>query len=427
MKNIALVDCNNFFVSCERIFNPDLWNVPTIVLSNNDGCAVARSQEAKDAGIPMGAPLFKIKDIVLAKGVRVLSSNFMLYGDISRRVMDTLDQFSDSVEIYSIDEAFLGVPSTLPDSELVWGNKIVRTVMKNIGVPVSVGIAETKTLAKLANEFAKTKRRFNSVTDLSVLNDEAMDHALSKLEAGDIWGIGWRNSSFLKRHGIFTALDFKHADRRWVRKHLSVVGERTHLELHRIPCFTVDNNPTPRKGIASTRSFGQYVNKKSDLREAVSTYVARAARKLRKQESVARYVTVYIRTNYHTKHLAQYSNAITVDLGEPTDYTPTLIKHALLGLDAIYKREFMYKKAGIYLTGISDKHSFPRSLFSNSSTEKVDTKSKLMQEIDKLNSRFGGAYIRVASEGLSHNWKVKSEFVSNRYTTNWNEILRISI
>lgn len=424
-KVFALVDCNNFFVSCERIFRPDLQKKPVIVLSNNDGCAVARSQEVKDFGVPMGAPYFKIENIVKEKGITLFSSNFELYGDISNRVMTLLEEYSSECEIYSIDEAFLNLTDVNKKRLNLIGEDLVRRVKMEVGIPVSVGIGATKTLAKIANEFAKKERRFNSTTNLVNLKEKELDDILSQIPIGDIWGIGRNRNIFLQSNGIYTAKDFKYTSQPWVRKHLSVMGERTYLELHGVSCFNLDKNPTPKKGIASTRSFGKYITKYERIEEAVATYTANAIRKLRKQNSLANHITVYIRTNKFKED--KYSSAYTESLPAYSNYTPTFIKHAKNALKKIFKPGLKYQKAGVYITGIRQLEDSPLGLFSSLQEKDEEKKRQVMVQLDFLNKKYGREIIRAATQGIDQSWRVKAEMISQRYTTKWNEILEINI
>lgn len=424
----GLVDCNNFFVSCERVFRPDLEYKPVIVLSNNDGCAVARSQEVKDLGVKMGAPYFKIQHIIKENNVRVFSSNFKLYGDISKRIMRILTNFMPSVEIYSIDEAFLDFTTLYTKKNLrLYSQEILDFIKQVTGIPVSIGIAKTKTLTKIANAYAKANRRFNRITDLSNVTELHLNAILKQVPIEHIWGIGQNKSTFLKKHGVYTAYDLKIQNQTWIRKQLSVLGEKTYLELHSIPCFTLDSNPVPKKGIASTRSFGKYIHKKSELIEAISEYTANACRKLRKQNSVAKSITVYLRTNKHNKSHKQYSNAITIDLEEPSQYTPTFISAAVKGLHFIFKENHLYQKAGIYLTRISPSDSYTKHLFMSKTEEHIQKENNIMSIMDKHNQKWGRALIHTASQGTKHIWQVKAKKRSQNYTTSWSELLTIQI
>ncbi|MEA3357076.1 MAG: Y-family DNA polymerase, partial [Patescibacteria group bacterium] len=297
----ALVDCNNFYVSCERVFNPKLRNVPVAVLTNNDGLIIARSPEVKSLGINMGIPLFKIQDLIQKHNIQVFSSNYELYGDMSHRVMQTLSQFTSKIEIYSIDEAFLDLVDVHVKDYESYGQNIRKIVMQWTGIPVSVGIAKTKTLAKAANEFAKKNTQTNGVLDLSHSRNSKVNEILMKIPVSDIWGIGRQYSKLLQRHNIKSALDLKRADQKWIRKKMTVTGLRTVLELNGQACLNLDEIQADKKRIASTRSFGNYVESIEEMSEAVSSYVSNACEKLRSQYSLASCITVFLRSNYHRK------------------------------------------------------------------------------------------------------------------------------
>lgn len=425
-KIYALIDCNNFFVSCERVFRPELKNKPTLVLSNNDGCVVARSQEAKDLGIKMGVPLFKIRDIVEKNKVNLFSSNFELYGDMSNRVMTILESFTENIEIYSIDEAFLDITDLGIKDYEKFGQDIINKIKKYTGLPVSVGIASTKTLSKLANEIGKEERRFNAVTDLISLTEEELDEKLSKIKVGDIWGVGHNRNFLLQSKGIYTAKDLKYSNRVWIKNKLSIMGERTQLELKGVCCFEVDQSPNPKRGISSTRSFGKYITNFAELKQAVSSYIAIAARKLRQQKSTVEYITVYIRTNRFNQD-PKYTNAYTIRLSDCSDYTPTLTKYAVEALKQIYKDGYKYQKAGVFLTGIRPKESKQMNLFGVNDLDKDKNQTAINHSFDRINSKYGRNLIRTGSEGFIKSWTIKREAVSPRYTSEWSGVLRVKI
>ena len=350
MKKIfALVDCNNFYASCERLFRPELNGKPVIVLSNNDGCIVARSNEAKALGMPMGAPLFKVKHLIARHKIHVFSSNYALYGDLSHRVMDVLRQMEPDVEVYSIDEAFIALPVTKVWDRVKYAAELRERVRKHVGIPVSIGIATTKTLAKIANRVAKKEAQFNGVFDL--VGNAQIDQVLGKMEVNDVWGIGGRSTEKLKNRGIYTALDLKRADDTWIRKQLTVVGARTVMELNGISCISIENAPACPKSIMTSRSFGHPVTDIEDLREAVITFVSIAGAKLRKQGVEAGALNLFISTGPFDEK-AQYSNNQTITLHQPTSSTPELITAALQGLKSLYRLGYRYRKAGVMLAGI---------------------------------------------------------------------------
>jgi len=418
MKTIfALVDCNNFYVSCERVFNPKLEGKPVIVLSNNDGCVVARSDEVKALGVKMGIPAFKCKDLIKKHRIHVYSSNYALYGDMSQRVMDTLAQFTPDLEIYSIDEAFLSLSGFTSLNLTQYGKHIKNTIKKWTGIPVSIGISPTKTLAKVANHIAKKNPQFEGVFDIT--EHPQIDVLLDSIEVADVWGIGYQYSQFLNQNGIYTALQLKNAPDKWIKKHLTVVGLRTVDELRGISCIPLEQVAPPKKGIISSRSFGRPVETLAELKEAVATYVSRAAEKLRSQKSVASCVHVFLTTN-RFKDEPQYSNYATFWLPIPTAYTPDLIHYAHQNLEKMFKPGYRYKKAGIMLTGILSQQQVQLNLITPSyhpSREKI-----LMKTIDQINARWGSDTVKYAVAGIQRLWKMRQSKKSPRFTTYWKEI-----
>lgn len=421
MKEIfALIDCNNFYASCERSFNPKLIDRPIVILSNNDGCIIARSEEAKKLGIPMGIGAHKVKKIFEDNNVAVLSSNFTLYGDISNRVMKILHTFSPQQEIYSIDECFLRLSKVRIDDPEIYGRKIVETVWRSLGIPISVGIAHSKTLAKTANKL--TKKNYKGFGGAkSLVNELEIDAHLDEIEAIEIWGIGRRTAAFLNANGIYTALDFKKAAPSWVRDNLGVTGSRIQRELHGDSCLEIEDIPNKKKGILSSRSFRTFVLQKDGLAEAVSTYTARAAEKLREENSLASIIQVAIMTNRHKFGSPQYYNSIAVDLPHPTSYNPTLIQAALHGLNQIFKSGYEYKKAAIYLSGIVPVESYQYTLDEINS----EKKENLMKAMDKINEKMGGDSAYYASQGSFQPWRSKQENTSPGYTRKWDELVKV--
>lgn len=419
MKSIyALVDCNNFYVSCERVFNPKLEGKPVVVLSNNDGCVVARSNEAKALGIQMAIPAFKCEDIIKKHNIYVFSSNYTLYGDMSQRVMETLSQFTPEIEIYSIDEAFLSLAGFDYLNLIEYCRHIKDTVKKWTGIPVSIGIGPTKTLAKIANKIAKKNPEFDGV--FNITDHPEIDRFLGRIEVEDIWGIGSRYARFLKRHNIISALQFRDVQDSWVLKHMTITGLRTVRELRGIPCIKLEQTIPAKKGIASSRSFGRPVESLSDLSEAVATYIARAAAKLRKQKSVASYVHVFINTNYFKKEEPQYSNFFSIRLHVPTAATVELIKIALQGLKKIFKNGFRYKRAGVILTDIIPENLVQMSLFQPE--RRTDRKERLAMTIDKIKADLGRDVVQYAAEGINKPWRMRQAKRTKRFTTKWDEI-----
>ncbi|MDA3837598.1 MAG: Y-family DNA polymerase [Candidatus Delongbacteria bacterium] len=417
-KIFALVDCNSFYASCERIFRPDLRDKPIAILSNNDGCIVAMTKEAKELGVTRGEPYFKIPADTRKK-LTVFSSNYSMYGDISHRVMDILAEFSPESEIYSIDESFLDLTGMNIDLT-EYGKEIRKKVKWSTGIPVSVGIGKTKTLAKLANHIAKKREKFNGVVDLS--SDENIDKYLAMVKVSSIWGVGRKLSAKLERKNIITAKDLKYTSDGWIQRNLGgVTGMRTVWELRGISCIPLDTIPALNKGIVSSRSFGKSVETLSGLKEAVSSYISIGAKKLRKQKTAASALTVYIKTN-RFKDEPQYNNSITYKTPYPTSSTIELTEYALNLLERIYKDGYKYKKAGIMLDGIVPNTAIQYSLFT---PDKFNADVDIA--LDTVNKKWGRNALFTASSGINRKWSMRREFVSPRYTTNWNEILKIRI
>lgn len=416
----ALIDCNNFYASCERVFNPSLVGVPIVVLSNNDGCIVARSQEAKDLGIPMGEPAFKIKDFIEANKVAVFSSNYVLYGDMSNRVMKTISGFAENIEIYSIDEAFIDFRGYDYTDLAAYGRKIVRTVTKNTGIPVSMGIAPTKTLAKVANKYAKKYKGYKGVCLIDT--EEKRIKALQKFDIGDVWGIGRRYSKFLKYNNIQTAYDFTQKSRSWVRKNLTVVGERMWDELRGFPCIEIDKAAKAKKQICTSRSFGTKLKEFDEIFEAVSNFTASCAAKLRKQHSCASGMLVFIMTNPFSEKDPQYVNSRHFKLPIPTSSTTELIEYSKLLLSEVYKNGYSYKKAGTIITEIVPDAPIQADLFD---TVDRDKQKRVMTAVDKLNDSYGTYKVRVAAQGYGKKWKLRNEKLSPCYTTKMDDIIKI--
>lgn len=417
----ALVDCNNFFVSCERVFNPSLQNIPVLVLSNNDGCVVARSNEVKALGIPTGIPLFKIKNLVDLHNIKVYSSNFSLYADMSKRVMDVLFHFSPDIEIYSIDESFISLDnSAYRQSADEYARKMKGTVMKWTGMPVSIGIGQTKTLAKLANSIAKKDESLDGV--YTIRDDSSSIKRLSAIPVGKIWGIGRKSSIRLNQQGIFTVADFMNANEKWIKKHLTVTGQRTYLELHGISCIDLSSVAPPRKTIISSRSFGTPVTDLAQLKEAVASYISIAAEKLRHQKSTASLVTVYLTTNPFSS-APFYANGSTAPVHPASSYTPRLIACAFSQLETLYRNRYRYKKAGIVLSGIRPESSAQYRFFDQSAPQETP----VIRSIDAINQTWGRGTIRTAAEGIAKSWRMNRAHLSNRFTTRIDELLTIRI
>jgi DNA polymerase V len=414
---IAIVDCNNFYASCERVFNPKLWGKPIIVLSNNDGMIVARSNEAKALGIGMAEPLFKVQDIVRKHGVYVFSSNYALYGDMSQRVMATLEHFCPDTEIYSIDEAFLRFEGFKRLDLTEYCREIRRTVKQWTGIPVSIGIAETKTLAKLANRFAKKHAEFDGV--LNLIDNPNINYYLENTVTDDVWGIGRQYTKMLAQYNIHNALQFVQANEKWVKKSMTVMGLRTQYELRGTPCFTIDNAPPPKKAILSSRSFGKVTSNKQDIAEGVAFFATVAAEKLRRQHSAASVLTVFMRTNPF-KDSPQYHNGVVVQLPVPTDLTSEIIEYAMKGFEQIFREGYLYHKVGIMLTGIVPYDSSQYGLFDSEDRNKKKTLTGL---IDKINKEMGSKTLVYAATGTKRNWKTKAEKRSPKFTTDWKNLV----
>jgi DNA polymerase V len=418
-KVFALVDCNNFYASCERLFRPELNGKPVIVLSNNDGCIVARSNEAKALGIPMGEPLFKVKDLVAKHKVHVFSSNYALYGDLSYRVMDVLRQMEPDVEVYSIDEAFISLPVTKVWDRVKYAAELREKIRRQVGIPVSIGIATTKTLAKIANRVAKKEAQFNGVFDLAGCSQ--IDLVLGKIEVNDVWGIGRRSTEKLNKRCIYTALDLKRADQTWIRKTLTVVGARTVMELNGISCISLENAPPCPKSIITSRSFGHPVTDLDNLKGAVITYVSIAGEKLRKQDVEADTLNLFITTGPFDEQ-ASYSNNQTITLHQPISSTPELITAALQCLKSLYKPGYRYRKAGVMLAGIVKQGYRQQDLFSLFRPPEKEDK-QLMTALDRINSKWGRSTIRYGMTTAEDKpWSMQQTRKSPAYTTNWQEL-----
>lgn len=415
-KIYALVDCNSFYVSCERVFDPSLEGKPVVVLSNNDGCAVSRSTEAKK-WIPMGAPIHKHTKDVILHDIKCFSSNYTLYSDMSARVMSVLNKFTPDIEIYSIDEAFLSFEGFERRDLQKYGEEIRETVRKWTGIPVSIGIGETKTLAKVANKVAKKMPELGDV--FSIYNHTNQDEILSRIDVSDIWGIGRAYTRLLKSNGIYSALDLKNTADSFIRKRMTVVGYRTALELRGTSCIEIEDVEPEKKEILRSRSFGHDVFELNDLRESISMHASRAAEKLRAQSSVARYISVFLKTNKY-KDGPQYNNSIGTYLPEPTSYTPDFIRVAHTLLENLYKPGYRYKKAGVMLAEICPDNEIQLNLFYTS--RNLTGHMEIMNALDRINLTWGRDTIKYASSGIQKPWSMKRTMLTLRYTTNWNEL-----
>ena len=412
----GLIDCNNFYASCERLFRPDLAHRPVVVLSNNDGCIIARSNEAKALGIDMGTPYFKQEPLIRKHGVAVFSSNYPLYGDISQRVMDVLMRLEPDVEIYSIDEAFIRIPAERPCDLENWGRLLKDTVQKHTGIPVSIGLGPTKTLAKIANRFAKKTPAAAGI--FVIAEGQSLDSLLATVDVGAIWGIGRRHSARLKKQAIHTALQLKNCTDAWLRKQLTVTGLRTAMELRGIPCISLENAVPARKSICTSRSFGQPVQTLDYLQEAVATYASQAAHKLRRNGLRTIAVDVFIRTNSFKTDEPQYCNRRTFTLPVPSSHTATLVKAALTSLKAIYRPGYRYQKAGVLLHGLVPENCEQLHLFQ----APAPRTTSLMKAVDEINRRWGRDTIQSGGAGLAKEWHFRQMKKSPSYTTRWAEL-----
>ncbi|MDD4993657.1 MAG: Y-family DNA polymerase [Paludibacter sp.] len=417
----ALIDCNNFYASCERVFNPSLNGKPVVVLSNNDGCVIARSTEAKALGIPMAEPAYKLKELIEKNQVTVFSSNYVLYGDMSHRVMTTISEFAPEMEIYSIDEAFLLLDGFQLIDLKAYGEKVVRTTTRNTGIPVSMGIAPTKTLAKAANRFAKKYPNYKSVCVIDT--DEKREKALKLLDIGDVWGIGRQYATKLRYYSINTGWDFTQRTKSWVRHTMGVVGERTWLELRGTPCVEMDRS-TSKKSICTSRSFGERLTELEPISEAIANFAASCAEKLRKQKSLASILMIFIHTNPHATNQPQYSNQKVIHLPVATNDSTELINFALQGLKSIYKKGYRYKKGGVIVSEIVPERPLQGNLFDTKDREKFN---KVMTVMDNLNASYGKQKVKIAAQGFDRKWKLKNEKLSPCYTTKMEDVLEIKV
>ena len=418
----ALVDVNNFYVSCERVFKPSLESTPVVVLSNNDGCAVARSNEVKSLGVKMGMPWFKMKDLARQHGIQAYSSNYALYGDMSNRVTSILRDYSPDLEVYSIDESFLRIETVahLYGGAIPMGQQMRHRIKQWTGLPVCVGIGPTKTLAKFANHLAKKNDVFNGVCDLHTMTRPERLEWMWGVEVGEVWGVGSRIRKRLAGMGIDTVLDLRNASPKQMRAQFGVVMERTCNELRGISCLELEDVMPPKQQIMSSRSFGAPVESIEELRESVASYLASAAEKLRRQNSVAGAVYVFVLTNRFKEDEPQYNAGITVPMGDATDDTLVLTSAALRGLAAIFRPGFRYKKTGVMLTLLSDKAARQATLFDDPVARARS--EKLMEAMDAINREFGRGTLRSGASGVVQRWAMRTENRSPRYTTRWDEL-----
>ena len=417
-KKVALIDCNSFYVSCERLFNPKIQNVPVVVLSNNDGCVISRSTEAKKLGIRMGEPYFKVKDLVKKNNVQIFSSNYALYGDLSRRVMKVLKGFTDKIEIYSIDEAFLDLSHIKDEKVEEYGKQIRERVLKWTGIPTSVGISNTKTLSKVANHIAKKNKAG------VIFLKENIDNILKDFDIADVWGVGRQLSKLYIKNGIDNAYKLKNISNTWVKKSTNVLGAKTVMELRGISCIDLETEETRRKSCCVSRSFGKKVESLDKLKESITTHCLNASEKIRTDKQTTRAVTIFIRTSPFDKNRKYYSNSITIELPVATNNSIELVKTAITGLGKIYKYGYFYQKAGVILSKLRDASEKELNLLAPI----LENKSQpLMRAIDFTNAKYGRNAISIAQAGISNDWKMRREHSSRIDTASFDFLPKINI
>ena len=416
----ALVDCNNFYASCERVFQPQWKGKTVVILSNNDGCVIARSNEAKALGIPMGAPAFKYQAQFKRQKIKVFSSNYPLYGDMSSRVMSILERYTPNIELYSIDEAFLQFKGFDLFDLQKEGMKMQKQIKKWTGIPVSVGIAPSKALAKIANKIAK-KFAVKTGGVYSIDTEEKRIKALKWTSISDVWGIGRQHLQQLEAIGVANAWQFSLLSDDWVRKQMSVLGLRLKKDLQGLPSIQLEEVKAPKKGIATTRSFEGNLTSFSDLEERVSTFASNCAEKMRKQQSSCQALLIFIRSDPHKKDVISYRNSCVLTLPYATNSSIILSRYAILGLRKIFKENIAYKKAGVMIMGLLPTEKRQLSLFKNNNTKHV----ALMKSLDKIHKRFGPYQIKLANQDLNRTWKMKQQYLSNRFTTELKDVITV--
>jgi len=410
-RKIALVDCNSFYVSCERLFKPRILKKPVVVLSNNDGCIISRSSEAKALGIKMGDPYFKAKETIIKNNVYVFSSNYSLYGDISRRIMRILKYLVPNIEIYSIDEAFLDL-SSIPNNMISsFGKKIRDTILQWTGIPTSIGIAKTKTLSKVANHIAKKQK--SGIVNL--IGIENIDSILEKIKINDIWGVGKQTSKFYIKHGINNAKQLKNMSSNWIKNNSNVLASRTAMELRGISCIDLETYQAKRKSCCVSRSFGEKVENFQILAESIASHSLNAAEKIRSESLLTKTITIFIRTSLFQNKKIFYSNSKTIDFPIATDNSIEIVKNALEGLKSIFKKGYRYQKAGIILSGLLDSKK-THNLFSSSKEKRIKS---LMKSIDYTNYRYGRSTLSLADAGLNKKMNIRRKYFSKIDTANF--------
>ena len=411
IKKIALVDCNSFYVSCERLFKPHILKKPVVVLSNNDGCIISRSSEAKALGIKMGDPYFKAKEIIIKDNVYVFSSNYSLYGDISRRVMRILKHLAPEIEIYSIDEAFLNLSSIKDNMIPSFVKKVRDVILQWTGIPTSIGIANTKTLSKIANHIAKKEK--SGIVNL--IGNKNIDQILEKIKINDVWGVGKKMSKFYLKNGIYNAKQLKNISNNWIKSNSNVLSSRTAMELRGIPCIDLETYQTKRKSCCVSRSFGKKVENFQILAEAITSYSLNAAEKIRSESLLAKSITIFIRTSPFQNKKIFYSNSKIIDFPIATNNSIEIVKNALKGLKLIFKKGYKYQKTGIILSGLLDSEK-TQDLFSSFKENKI---KNLMKSIDYTNYRYGRSTLSLAEAGVHKKWKMRKQFSSKIDTANF--------
>ena len=417
----ALVDCNNFYASCERVFNPFLNKKPIIVLSNNDGCVIARSDESKALGIKMGEPAFKIKNIIVKYNINVFSTNFALYGDMSQRVMNILSSYIPSIEIYSIDEAFLDLQDFNYKNIDSLCAFIREKILKCTGIPVSIGVGRTKTLSKVANHIAKKNKMHKGVF---ILKENEEEKILTKFSIENIWGVGEKLSIFFKKKYITTAKQLRDSNLKWARLSINIVGEKIIKELRGEKCFLIQCSNVAKKTICTSRTFGEMVTDFEDLSSSVAMYATRCAEKLRLQNSYARFAHIFIQTNPFRNDSKQYFKSQIIKFDVATNDTSEILNHVLKSLKNIYKSGYQYKKAGVVVSGIIKDDEVQENLFDNINRLK---NKNIIKTVDRINSKMGQDMVRYVSVGYFKKWKLKQQKLSPCYTTRWSDILRINL
>lgn len=420
---IGLIDCNSFYASCERVFRPDLERKPVLVLSNNDGCAISLTDEAKALGIKMGSPAHMIdEDVIKKHGVAMFSSNYTLYGDLSKRVMDTISAFVPRIEVYSIDEAFVDLDGIKASELEKIGHAIRSTVKKNVGIPVSIGIAKTKTLAKMANRFAKKTKKNIGVHVLNSQNE--INEVLKFTEIQDVWGIGRQYASMLLENNVTHAIDFAQLPVDFVQKNMTVVGLRTLKEMQGMPCIEWEFETPRKKNICTGRSFGKLMSDKKLIAEAVASYAANCALKLRKDNSCASSLSVFINTNPFRPQDKQYARSINIDLPVATNATNEIVSYALKAFNYIYATGYNFLKAGVVVSGIVPEKNVQYGMFDDVNRKR---NRKLMGVMDTINNTYGRDTLITASQGFAKTWKMRQAKLSKCYTTNMNQLLIVKI